>query len=353
MVDYLIIGSGLAGVSFAKELLANDKSFCVISDDSQQSSQVAGALYNPVILKRFTPVWKADEQLLKLHETFGYYEKFFGASLLEDLPVYRRFASVEEQNGWFEASDNPKLNRYLNTDLKSNTFISIDADFRFGKVNDTGRLAISKLISLFKTHFQKKNLFISDTFDYRLLKIELGGFVYKDVIAKNVIFCDGYGLMKNPYFNYLPLRGTKGELLVIKAPELKVDVVIKSAGFIIPLGNDLYKIGATYNHDDKNNIPSKKGRQELLDKIAGLIKCDFEIVNQLAGVRPTVADRRPLVGEHPAHKNMYILNGLGTRGVMIGPYAADILYKHIYNAADIPSEMNVIRFKKRWLKANA
>ncbi len=48
---------------FTKELEDNNNSFIVYEDNSQNSSIVAGGMYNPVILKRFTPVWNAVEQL--------------------------------------------------------------------------------------------------------------------------------------------------------------------------------------------------------------------------------------------------------------------------------------------------
>ncbi len=62
-VDYIIVGLGLAGLAFVEELIAAKKSFLVFEDDSQTSSLVAGGVYNPVILKRFTPVWNAQAQL--------------------------------------------------------------------------------------------------------------------------------------------------------------------------------------------------------------------------------------------------------------------------------------------------
>ena len=64
-------------------------------------------------------------------------------------------------------------------------------------------------------------------------------------------------------------------------------------------------------------------------KLEKLISCSFKVVNQVAGIRPTVKDRRPLVGRHSTYKNMDVLNGLGTRGVMIAPYAAQQLFNHI------------------------
>ena len=54
-------------------------------------------------------------------------------------------------------------------------------------------------------------------------------------------------------FNFLPLDGTKGELLLVRIPDLKLNKIIKSNVFIIPLGNDVYKVGATYDWQDKTD----------------------------------------------------------------------------------------------------
>lgn len=350
MIEYLVVGSGLAAVSYIKHLLEGKHTFKVVTDDSQRSSQVAGALYNPVILKRFTPVWKAQEQLDEMHSTFKFYEELFLQPFIEVIPVLRKLASIEEQNYWFEAADKPGLSPFLKTALLKNTFGYIEAPFGFGEVDQTGRILVGELLGLLRKYLTLTDQLMEETFHYDELKPLEDGFEYKGIKAKRVVFCEGYGLLANPYFNYLPLHGTKGQLLVIKAPGLKVNAVIKSSAFVIPLGNDLYKIGATYEHTDKNNEVTEQAKQELLGKVSGFVKGDFEVVGQLAGVRPTVADRRPLIGEHPAFKNMFVLNGLGTRGVMIGPYVARMLYKHIHSGAELLPETHIKRFEKRWFK---
>ena len=63
MIDYIIVGSGLAGISFAETAMQHQKSILVIDNQSQSSSLIAGGLYNPVILKRFSEVWQAEQQL--------------------------------------------------------------------------------------------------------------------------------------------------------------------------------------------------------------------------------------------------------------------------------------------------
>jgi glycine/D-amino acid oxidase-like deaminating enzyme len=148
----------------------------------------------------------------------------------------------------------------------------------------------------------------------------------------------------NPFFKYLPLDGTKGELFIIRAPDLDLDVIINTSVFILPLGNDLFKVGATYNWEDKSNTPTEEGKQELVERIKEIISCDFEIVKHFAGVRPTVKDRRPLIGTHAKYKNIHILNGLGTRGVMLAPALALDLYASIEEGKPLEKAVDIKRY---------
>jgi glycine/D-amino acid oxidase-like deaminating enzyme len=353
MVDYIVVGLGLAGIAFCEELESAGKEFVVFEDSSQHSSTVAGGLYNPVILKRFTPVWNADEQLevaLPFYETL---EEKLNVQFDEKLPVLRRFAAIEEQNMWFEASDKPKLTKYLNTTLIPNTNDSIDAPFSLGKVNETGIVFTGKLLKAYRNYLQEQHILRTERFQYDQLQILEDSVRYENLQAKHIVFCEGFGVKQNPYFNYLPLKGTKGELLYIKATNLQIDYVLKSSVFLIPQGNDIYTVGATYNWKDKTNTPTSEAKKELLEKLSKFIKCDYEILDQVAGIRPTVVDRRPLVGKHPHHPQLAILNGLGTRGVMIGPTVAKQLYTHLEYEIELPEAVSIKRFQKFFEKANS
>tara|TARA_R110000868_G_scaffold83673_4_gene236065 strand:+ start:283 stop:1323 length:1041 start_codon:yes stop_codon:yes gene_type:complete len=343
-VDYIIVGIGLAGISFCEQLKANSKTFVVFDNGSQQSSIVASGLYNPVALKRFTSVWKSKEQLeiaLPLYENI---EKKLNIKLDYKIPIYRKFASLEEQNDWFSASDKPKLSEYISTKIIKNESPFINASFGFGEVLQSGRIDVKTLVEAYKAYLLKDNLLIEDVFSYNDLKDEIGFIQYKNIRAKHVVFTEGFGMVKNSFFKHLPLAATKGESLIIRATDLNIDYVLKSGVFIIPLEDDLYIVGATYEREDKTNATTKKAKEELLTKLNKLISCEYEIVNQVAGIRPTVKDRRPLVGQHKSYKNMYILNGLGTRGVMIGPYVAKQLYNFIENKIPLEKEIDINRF---------
>ena len=346
-VDYIVVGIGLAGISFCEQLKANNKTFLVFDNKSQQSSVVAGGLYNPVVLKRFTSVWKSKEQLQTALPMYADLEKQLNVKLDYKTPVYRKFASLEEQNDWFTASDKPKLSEYLSTNIIKNKNESIDASFGFGEVLQTGRIDVKCLTEAYKSQLSKDELLFEKSFDYNNLQIFDDGFQYENITAKHIVFSEGFGITQNPFFSALPLVPTKGELLTIHAPNLKIDFVLKAGVFLIPLGEDLYLVGATYDWDDTTHSITEKAKGELLTKLDKIITCEFKVVKQVAGIRPTVKDRRPLIGRHNEHKNMYVLNGLGTRGVMIGPYVANQLYNFIENDTPLETEVDIKRFDLR------
>ncbi|TDW46531.1 glycine/D-amino acid oxidase-like deaminating enzyme [Flavobacterium sp. 270] len=347
MIDYLIVGSGLAGISFSEIALKNNKSIVVIDDKSQISSRVAGGLYNPVILKRFSEVWKAEEQLALMEDFYSEIELKLQTKVNFKLPILRKFFSIEEQNNWFAASDKPLLAPFLSTKLIFTKFDGINSPYDYGEVLHTGYVDTALLLDKYQEYLIENNLLLKESFDYSKLIINNDHVEYKNHKAKHIIFAEGFGLHANPFFQDLPLDGTKGELFVIKAPKLNLDVIVNTSVFILPLGNDLFKVGATYNWKDKTDLPTEEGKTELVERIQEIINCDFEIVSHFGGVRPTVRDRRPIIGTHDLHKSLHILNGLGTRGVMLGPAMAKDLFDYIENKTALDPVIDIHRFYKK------
>ncbi|WP_116789464.1 NAD(P)/FAD-dependent oxidoreductase [Flavobacterium psychrotrophum] len=344
MKDFIIVGGNLAGIAFAETAIQNGKSVFVISDQSQNSSLAAAGIYNPVVLKRMKPTQDAYEQLMYMKPFYTALEKKLNIKFDYPIPLYRKFASVEEQNMWFEAIDNPKLTPFLHPEIQHKKFYGIDSPFGYGKVLHTGYLDTYALIAGYRNFLISQGDFLQETFDHSSLIVEDDCVIYKGYKAKHIIYAEGFGMLKNPYFENLPLNGTKGELLLIKAPELNLSVCIKSSLFVLPVGNDLYKVGATYEWEDKTSTPTEAAKLELVEKLNEIIGCPYEIIEQYAGVRPTTKDRKPLIGTHPEHKNIHLLNGLGTRGVMLAPYMAKELYESIQNGEPMKREINLNRF---------
>ncbi len=344
MLDYIIVGNGLAGIAFAETALQNSKSILVFDNDSQNSSKVAAGIYNPVILKRFTIVPNALEQIIVVDNFYSKLENKLAIKFDFKMPVFRKFFSVEEQNNWFLASDNFKLKSFLNEKLQFTEFSNISSANGYGEVLQTGYINTSLLLKSYSSYLAANNLLIKDQFKYTNIQIFDKYLEYHKYRSRNIVFADGFGLHANPYFNHLPLDGTKGELFVIKALDLDLNLILNSSLYIVPLGDNLFKVGATNDWTDKSQLPTTNGREELVNKLKDIISCDFEIIEHLAGVRPTVKDRKPLVGSHPAYKNLHILNGLGTRGVMLAPFLAEKLFNKIEFGTQLPQDVDCNRY---------
>ena len=345
-VDYIIVGLGLAGLSFAEQLIAENKSFIVFEDNSQTSSLVAGGVYNPVILKRFTPVWNAKSQLDIAMPFYEALEKKLGLGFDDKFATRKVFKSIEDQNNWFIASDKPKLSEFMNPQIINEKVDGIIADFGFGEVYQTGRVNTPKLVSAYREYLIGQDCIRFEAFEHADIEFTSTGITYKELEADRIVFCEGFGLKSNPFFNYLPLNGTKGETITIHAPNLDIDFLVKSSVFVLPMENDLFKIGATFNRTDKTSNTTEEGRAELIEKLDKVISVPYTIVDQSAGVRPTVKDRRPLVGVHEEYPQLAVLNGMGTRGVMIAPSMAKELYGYLEHGKILDVEADIKRYAK-------
>ena len=120
--------------------------------------------------------------------------------------------------------------------------------------------------------------------------------------------------------------------------------MINKAVFILPVGNNIYKVGATYEWTDLTEHTTDKGRSELIEKLQKVLKVSFTIIDHQAGIRPTVNDRRPLIGLHPQHSVLCVFNGLGTKGVMLAPYFAKQFADHLEHNLPHEKEVDIKRF---------
>ncbi len=344
MKDYIIVGLGLAGLSIAHELEKQNKTFLIFDTPSSSASKIAGGVINPLILKRFTKAWKADEFIPTATSFYQSLEKELAQSFFQQFPIYRKIKSVREQNDWFVAADKPDLKLFMEAKLQR--LESLPSPFHYGKVKHTGFVNTEKLLIAYQKKLEAEGKLITTHFDYSQLIIGDDEITYQKYHAQKIIFCEGANLLQNPFFKWLPLIGNKGEYLIVKIPSLTLNVILKTAIALIPLGNQLYKFGATYSREYTTNLPEAEARRFLLQKLEEIIDCPYTIIETQVGIRPTVLDRRPLLGQHPQHKNVLVYNGLGSHGVMMAPTLAQWLLNYDLKQQDLPKEVNIKRYFK-------
>ncbi|RMA66539.1 NAD(P)/FAD-dependent oxidoreductase [Ulvibacter antarcticus] len=357
-VDYIVVGLGIAGISFCEQLQRHAKSFVAVDSGLNTATKVSGGVLNPVVLKRFTLAWKAKEQFSGSLQFYKELSEKLGEKLLVEMPVYRILNNVEEQNDWVVASDKRDLSPFISSEIIANINPNVIAPLGFGSVHSAGRIDPSVVVSKYKAYLQKNDSLLSETFDYSEFSEvsetkEKYTVRYKNIVAKRIVFAQGAFSFENPMFpklltakGKLVLIPNKGEYIIISAPELQLNVLLKGPVYVIPLGNDTYKVGATYDRDNSKTETTDKAREEIVAKLKRIILCDFEIIDQEAGIRPTTIDRRPLLGTTIEKPHIAFFTGLGTHGILGAPFLSDALYNHLENNVKLPEEMDL----KRWLR---
>lgn len=350
-VDYIIVGLGIAGLAFAETLLKNNKSFIIFDDGHKGATSASGGILNPTVLKRFTAAWNVEEftqHAIPFYENIGLKLQ---TSIIKPIGINRILNNVEEQNNWIVASDKDRLKPFLVSELINNTNKSINAPFKLGSVNLGYQIHPAILITAFRKFLNKNKFIVSENFNHNLVELQQDSVSYKEYTANNLVFAEGAKVVKNPLFPLaispiLPkvFVGNKGEYIIIKAPKLNSPAVLKGPMMIIPLGDDLYKVGASYGRDDFSMDVTKEAREQISAKLKTMINCDFEVVDQVAGIRPTVKDRKPLLGVLPTSKRIAFLNGLGTRGLTMAPLLAKQLFDLLENNIQLPAEIDLKRF---------
>lgn len=221
-----------------------------------------------------------------------------------------------------------------------------NGEFGVGEVHHAGYIDLPAFLNSAADYFRTEGCYRSGEISDEWL-----GETLRDPNAK-VIDCRGYQSAYSKFWSYLPFGLTKGEVLTIWCKGLNLHAIFNAGFFVCPLGNDRYRVGATFNWEDRDQIPTEKGRKELIEKLSKWLKADFEIIDHKAGVRPTVQDRRPLIGVHPKWGNLWIFNGLGTKGVMLAPQLSKVFIDGFHGKIPIPREMNISRFEKFLGKEN-
>ncbi len=341
--DYLIIGGGLAGFQFAHQLKKNNKSFLVFDPKNKNTSTtIAAGMFTPISGKRMTINWKADELIEELKNTFLEIEQELKCRLIHFENTHQAFGNNKEANDLWSKMENESFGKYIVETSTCEPYLNApDGCF---EVNQTGWVETGLYIESYAKLLGDENCLIHEILDYNKLVQTENGWQYGSYIFDKVICCEGYHAIQNPYFNWLPFKLAKGQVLLISCPEINTEKIIKKGVYMVHQGEQMYKVGATYEWDDLDEIPNEKGRAFLESKLKNMLNMPFEIMDQYAGVRPATRDRKAFLGVHPQIPNLFIFNGLGTKGVFQAPYLAKHLYQHIEAKQPLEAEVDINRF---------
>ncbi len=344
MFDFLIVGQGLAGSVLAYTLLKRGCRVMVLNTETKPAaSAVAAGLYNPVTGRKMVKTWMADTLFPFLEEFYAQVAQDTHVQALHAMPIYRPFASIEEQNDWMGKTSNNALDFFVQQ-IAGECLYDDDIYNPYGglALQHCGYLDTIAFLSSIRQLFIRQQCYCEENFDYKKLEIEDTRVQYGDYCAKFIIFCEGPGAVQNPYFNWLPFSLVKGEIIIIE-PDRPVERIYNRGVFVIPV-EKYCKVGSTYEHHHLNLEPTAAAREQLCEKLNILLKIPYKVVSQLAGIRPATQDRKPFLGMHPRLKPLVIFNGLGTKGVSLAPYFAHELVEFLCRGQELSAEVDISRY---------
>jgi len=343
--DYFIVGQGLAGSVLSYKLIKHDLKVLVFDDPVlPKSSTVAAGIYNPFTGRKLVKTWMAEQLFPYLLKFYKDLEEELSVQLLYNIPMYRPFLSLEEQNEWsarlFEDGYSQFIERLLNPQEALPQVVNPLGGMMLKR---SGFVDIRALIRGVTNFLEQRNALRSERFLYRKLQISKDRVLYNGHSARKLIFCEGPSLSNNKFFGWLPMTPVKGEILELALQE-PLAYIVNRGVFVLPVSNSLCRVGSTFDNQDLSWDVTAKAKIQLLQKLDKLIRIPYRVVGHSAGVRPASLDRRPFIGLHPKYEPLGVFNGLGTKGVSLTPYFAQEFFNFLERGKPLIRDVTISRY---------
>ena len=347
-IDFLIIGQGLAGSLLAHFLEKAGKQVLLIDNHHEgAASSVAAGIINPITGRRFVKSWRIAEFYEFARHTYQEIEQVLDIKCWKDQQILRGLFSAREENNWLSRSVLPEIEPYVLEPPRAEGLTGkVVPPLSWMELKGGAQVNLPLLIQAYRNHWKAEGKLLEEAFDYDQLIIGEELLRYKDLEAKQIVFCEGQKGRSNPWFGERGFEVSKGEVLDLKIPQLQFERILKHRLIIAPLGEDHYWLGSKYEWNAPDDQPTEEGKKELLEAIGKILELPFSIRTHRAAIRPTTKDRRPLLGRHSQYPGLAIFNGLGTKGASLGPFWAKEMASHLVCNTPLEEQVNIDRYKE-------
>lgn len=344
--NILIIGAGLAGTTLALELIQRELNVSVIDNPQpNSSSRTAAGILNPLVPRNVMKTWKCDSIFPEVFTYFKRWEKTFHAEFIDEFPTLQIHKIPNHTKNWKKRSKEKGF-KDLIAPLEENQFESLNLPFEAAWCQQTGRLNVTSFLE-FAHRFLHENSrsFIHAQVDYSEFKPCGEHWVYQNKEYDSIVFCEGVGMLQNPFFNGLPLNPSGGDILRLSIKGLNPNYTYKRKEWLVPIGNDEWLAGSTYRSGDLSTIPLEENAELILSELEKWIPQPMELLEHKTAPRPTVGTRRPFMGEHPNHKGLFVYNGLGSKGSSLCSWLSPLYADYISSGKnELPAEVEINQY---------
>jgi glycine/D-amino acid oxidase-like deaminating enzyme len=344
--EVLIIGQGLAGTCLSWWLHQAGISFNIIdSPDLNSASLRAAGLINPITGRRLVKTWMIEELLPFAENMYRQMGLLLGESLVRGVSLIDLFPSVQMLQAFTERyKEDPSY--LLPGEDREKYAGSFRYELGWGAIQPCLLVYVEKLLHLWRQWLKQNGHLTESHFEINKLSLGANGFIYSDIHARHIVFCDGYVSARNPWFKNLPFAPNKGEGLLVEIKGLDGSLVYKKGMSLIPYRKNTFWLGSSYEWTFENDQPSENFLKNAANWLNNTLKLPFTILEHFAAIRPATLERRPFVGFHPQNPRIGILNGFGTKGCSLAPYFAKQIVDRIKGEGQIHPLADIGRFEK-------
>jgi glycine/D-amino acid oxidase-like deaminating enzyme len=302
---------------------------------------------NPVTGKRLARTWRVDALLPFAREAYRSLDAELGLDCFHEFSIRRYCLDPRDVENHTRRRDDPAYGAFLGP-LEapgSGPGALRDSHGSF-LIHGAGYIDLPPLLAAMRTDLGEDGAFEDAVFDHRGLEPEDGGWRYRGDPVRAVVCCEGASIVDNPWFDGLPFRPVKGEIITVRAPGLDLSGgLYHHRKWILPLGGGRFRIGSTYERGNRPPEPSSAARTELLEGFQACLRVPVaaEVVDHRAGLRPCTRDTRPYLGAHPGRAGLYVFNGLGSKGALLAPWLARHLADHLLEGSPVDPEIDCAR----------
>ena len=344
--EFLIIGQGISGTWLSYYLQKANRSFLLIDNNEPNSaSRVAAGIINPVTGRRIVKTWMIDDLLEFIIPAYKELGNELGVKAIEQKSLVDFHPTPQMKIAFDERLNEKAEFLFQSTDQRQYNDI-FNYDFGFGEVAPCYIVDLKEILPAWRKKLLSNNQLLEEDFKIEELEQTITGISYKNIQAEKIIFCDGGDSAGNPFFKNLPFALNKGEAIFIDANDIPSTHIFKKGMMLTSVEENIYWLGSNYLWEFPDDKPTEQFRIQAESLLKNWLKVPFKIIDHKASIRPANIERRPLVGFHPVHTNIGILNGMGTKGCSLAPYFAKQLAENMISGNELLPEADIKRFSK-------
>ncbi|CAN5451169.1 hypothetical protein BH23VER1_BH23VER1_03980 [soil metagenome] len=343
--DCLIVGQGLAGSVLAVQLVARGwKVLAIDREEEVTSSKVAAGLVTPITGKNLAMGDSVPERLGVATRFYTAAERVLGSQFWYEKKILRLFRDESEGVVWADRlAERPDYRQFVSQPkiTPGTAGKGIHDDHGGFEMDGGGYLDVPVFLRSVTRMLKTNGGYRAGEVGAADIDAGADGVVWNDVRAKFAVFCQGYQGNQNPFFEWVPFKSAKGEILDLEIPGFHQKRILNSGGWLLPVGGGLFRAGSTYSWDPLDTEPTRGGERRIGRNVRRLVEPRYRVIGHRAAVRPIIHASRVLMGRHPAHERVVFFNGLGSKGVLNAPFYADMLAAHLMESTPLEEEVDL------------